>query len=104
MLLELRIRNFAIIEEAHLEFGAGLNVLSGEAGARKTIILSALGLLLGSRASPEMIRSGEKEAQVEGLFELEARPRCRNLQSGPATEPGANWLCVGLSPRVGVPE
>ena len=71
MLLELRIRNFAIIEEAHLEFGAGLNVLSGETGAGKTIILSALGLLLGSRASPDMIRSGEKEAHVEGLFELE---------------------------------
>jgi DNA repair protein RecN (Recombination protein N) len=71
MLLELRIRNFAIIEEAHLEFGAGLNVLSGETGAGKTIILSALGLLLGSRASPDMIRAGEKEAQVEGLFEFE---------------------------------
>ena len=71
MLLELRIRNFAIIEEAHLEFGAGLNVLSGETGAGKTIILSALGLLLGSRASPDMIRAGEKEAQVEGIFELE---------------------------------
>jgi DNA repair protein RecN (Recombination protein N) len=71
MLLELNIRNFAIIEEAHLEFGAGLNVLSGETGAGKTIILSALGLLLGSRASPDMIRSGEKEAVVEGLFELE---------------------------------
>jgi len=71
MLLELRIRNFAIIEEANLEFGAGLNVLSGETGAGKTIILSALGLLLGSRASPDMIRTGEKEAVVEGLFELE---------------------------------
>jgi len=71
MLLELNIRNFAIIEEAHLEFGAGLNVLSGETGAGKTIILSALGLLLGSRASPDMIRTGEKEAVVEGLFELQ---------------------------------
>jgi DNA repair protein RecN (Recombination protein N) len=71
MLLELNIRNFAIIEEAHLEFGAGLNVLSGETGAGKTIILNALGLLLGSRASPDMIRTREKEAIVEGLFELE---------------------------------
>ncbi len=71
MLLELHIRNFAIIEEAQLEFGAGLNVLSGETGAGKTIILSALGLLLGSRASPDMIRTGEKEAVVEGRFELE---------------------------------
>ncbi|MGC1398739.1 DNA repair protein RecN [Candidatus Binatus sp.] len=71
MLLELNIRNFAIIEEARLEFGAGLNVLSGETGAGKTIILNALGLLLGSRASPDMIRAGEKDAVVEGLFELE---------------------------------
>jgi DNA repair protein RecN (Recombination protein N) len=71
MLLELHIRNFAIIEEAHLEFEPGLNVLSGETGAGKTIILNALGLLLGSRASPDMIRAGEKEAVVEGLFELE---------------------------------
>ncbi|MDB5108482.1 MAG: hypothetical protein JWM69_1423, partial [Candidatus Binatus sp.] len=84
MLLELRIRNFAIIEEAHLEFGAGLNVLSGETGAGKTIILSALGLLLGSRASPDMIRSAAKEATVEGLFELEgehALPGIERTQS-----------------------
>src|SRR5260370_12114998 len=71
MLLELRMRNFAIIGEADLECGGGLNVLLGETGAGKTIILSALGLLLGSRASPDMIRTGEKEAVVEGLFELE---------------------------------
>jgi DNA repair protein RecN (Recombination protein N) len=71
MLLELRIRNFAIIEETSLDFGPGLNVLSGETGAGKTIILSALGLLLGGRASPDMVRSGEKEAVVEALFELE---------------------------------
>src|SRR5260370_2374316 len=80
MLLELRIRNFAIIEEAHLEFGAGLNVLSGETGAGKTIILSALGLLLGSRASPDMIRTGEKEAIVEGLFELEGESAMPELE------------------------
>jgi DNA repair protein RecN (Recombination protein N) len=71
MLLELRIRNFAIIEETSLEFGPGLNVLSGETGAGKTIILSALGLLLGERASPDMVRAGEKEAIVEAMFELE---------------------------------
>jgi DNA repair protein RecN (Recombination protein N) len=70
MLVELRIRNFAIIQEAELEFGAGLNVLSGETGAGKTIILTALGLLLGGRASPDMIRIGEKEAVVEALFEI----------------------------------
>jgi DNA repair protein RecN (Recombination protein N) len=81
MLLELNIRNFAIIEEAHLEFGAGLNVLSGETGAGKTIILNALGLLLGSRASPDMIRAGEKEAVVEGLFELEGEAAIPELDA-----------------------
>ena len=71
MLVELRIRNFAIIEEAALEFSPGLNVLSGETGAGKTIVLSALGLLLGGRASPDLIRTDSNEAIVEALFELE---------------------------------
>jgi DNA repair protein RecN (Recombination protein N) len=71
MLLELRIRNFAIIDQVELEFGPGLNVLSGETGAGKTIIMNALGLLLGMRASPEMVRTDRKEAVVEGLFQIE---------------------------------
>jgi DNA repair protein RecN (Recombination protein N) len=71
MLLELRIRNFAVIEEAALEFGPGLNVLTGETGAGKTIILSALGLLLGARASPDMVRAETREAVVEARFEIE---------------------------------
>ncbi|HLH78605.1 MAG TPA: DNA repair protein RecN [Candidatus Binataceae bacterium] len=70
MLLELRIRNFALIEQAALEFAPGLNVLSGETGAGKTIIMTALGLLLGMRASPDLIRAEQKEAAVEGRFEL----------------------------------
>jgi DNA repair protein RecN (Recombination protein N) len=71
MLVELRIRNFAIIEGAALYFGPGFNVLSGETGAGKTIIMTALGLLLGTRASPDMVRAAQSEAVVEGLFELE---------------------------------
>jgi DNA repair protein RecN (Recombination protein N) len=71
MLTELRIRNFAVIEEAALSFGAGLNVLSGETGAGKTIVMTALSLLLGGRASPELVRSGAREAAVEGVFEIE---------------------------------
>jgi DNA repair protein RecN (Recombination protein N) len=71
MLTELRIRNFAVIEQAALSFGAGLNVLTGETGAGKTIVMSALGLLLGGRASPDVIRTGAKEAVIEGVFELE---------------------------------
>src|ERR1700693_913939 len=71
MLTELRIRNFAVIEETALSFGPGLNVLTGETGTGKTIVMNALGLLLGSRASPEVIRTGAKEAVIEGVFELE---------------------------------
>src|SRR5277367_3608787 len=71
MLVELRISNLAVIRESALEFGPGLNVLSGETGAGKTIIMSALGLLLGMRASAEMIRTGAAEMVVEAVFELE---------------------------------
>ena len=71
MLTELRIRNFAVIEEAAISFAAGLNVLSGETGAGKTIVMTALGLLLGGRGSPELVRMGAREAEVEGLFEIE---------------------------------
>jgi DNA repair protein RecN (Recombination protein N) len=71
MLTELRIRNFAVIEEAALSFAAGLNVLSGETGAGKTIVMTALGQLLGGRASPELVRMGAREAVVEGVFEIE---------------------------------
>jgi DNA repair protein RecN (Recombination protein N) len=71
MLVELRIRNFAIIEGAAFYFGPGFNVLSGETGAGKTIVMTALGLLLGARASPEMVRTAQSEAVVEGLFELD---------------------------------
>ncbi len=91
MLLELRIRDFAIIEQAALEFNPGLNVLSGETGAGKTIVLSALGLLLGGRASPEMIRVGAKEAVVEGLFELEGEAAPDGLAERP---PGRREILI----------
>jgi DNA repair protein RecN (Recombination protein N) len=93
MLAELRIRNFAIIEEAALEFGPGFNVLSGETGAGKTIILTALGLLLGGRASPDMIRAGEKEAAVEALFELEGESALPELAER-GRDPGRRELVI----------
>jgi len=91
MLHELRIRNFAIIQEATLEFGPGLNVLSGETGAGKTIVLTALGLLLGGRGSPDMIRAGEKDAVVEALFELEGEAA---LEGFPGRDPAQRELAV----------
>ena len=70
MLSELRIRNFAIIESVTLPLGKGFNVLSGETGAGKSIIVGALGLLLGERASADLIRSGADKATVEGVFDV----------------------------------
>jgi len=70
MLSELRIRNLAIIDELDLTFGPSFNVLTGETGAGKSIIIDAVGLLLGDRASQEIIRAGAKRAEVEGAFRL----------------------------------
>ena len=70
MLTELRIRNFAIIESVTLPLGKGFNVLSGETGAGKSIIVGALGLLLGERASADLIRSGADKVSVEGVFDI----------------------------------
>ena len=69
MLRELRIKNFAVIDEVTLELGSGLNVLTGETGAGKSIILNALGLISGGRVTSDVIRHNEDEAIVEALFE-----------------------------------
>ncbi len=70
MLKELKINNFAIIENLHVEFQPGLNVLTGETGAGKSIIIDALNLILGGRADSDFIRTGETSATVESVFEI----------------------------------
>ncbi|MBU2054613.1 MAG: DNA repair protein RecN [Proteobacteria bacterium] len=70
MLKELNIRNFAIIDELQVTFAGGLNIISGETGAGKSIIIGAVGLLLGDRANADMIRSFEDSAVVEALFDV----------------------------------
>ncbi len=74
MLNELRIRNFAIIDQLHLTFGPGLNILTGETGAGKSIIIDAVGLLLGERASTEAVRAGSEVAEIEASFRLPTDP------------------------------
>ena len=69
MLRELRIRDIAIIEDVSVEFAGGLNVLSGETGAGKSIVLGALGLVLGGRAGSEWVRTGRKSAEVQARFD-----------------------------------
>lgn len=72
MLKRLRIQNFAIIDEVAIDFTAGLNIISGETGAGKSILMDALLLILGARASSDLIRRGSDEATVEALFEVNA--------------------------------
>jgi DNA repair protein RecN (Recombination protein N) len=70
MLQELSIRNFAIIDDLQISFSDGLTILSGETGTGKSIIINAVNLLLGSRATEKMIRSGAETAELEALFEI----------------------------------
>ncbi|MEK7742664.1 MAG: DNA repair protein RecN, partial [Nitrospirota bacterium] len=74
MLKELRIKNLAIIDDLKIRFETGLNVLTGETGAGKSIIVDALGLALGERAQTGMIKSGKDEASVEAFFEVSGHP------------------------------
>lgn len=68
MLQEISIKNFAIIEEIHLSFESGMIILTGETGAGKSIIIDAMGLLLGGRSSSDFVRTGKDKAEIEGLF------------------------------------
>ena len=78
MLRTLSVRNFAIIERLDLEFGPGFNVLTGETGAGKSILMDALNLLLGSRAGAEMVRGGADKAVVDAMFDLADSPDARS--------------------------
>ncbi len=69
MLANLRVRNYALLDEVDIEFTPGLNVLTGETGSGKSILIGALGLILGDRATSEAIRGGARTATIEGLFE-----------------------------------
>ncbi|VEE82881.1 putative DNA repair protein RecN [Streptococcus milleri] len=71
MLLEISIKNFAIIEEVSLNFEQGMTVLTGETGAGKSIIIDAMNMMLGSRATTDVIRHGAPKAEIEGLFAIE---------------------------------
>ena len=90
MLIELRIQNFAVIERLSVRLDPGLNVLTGETGAGKSIIVGALSLLLGERASTEAVRAGAERAMVEGVFDVEGRRDILDLltEQGLAAEDG----------------
>jgi DNA repair protein RecN (Recombination protein N) len=80
MLHEIHIRNYAVVENLSLEFFPGLNLITGETGSGKSILVDALGLVLGGRASPDVIRTGEDRASVTAVFQ------------GPSSAPWSDWL------------
>src|SRR3712207_5388459 len=100
MLRFLRIRNLAVIEGVEVEFEPGFNVLTGETGAGKSILVEAVGLLLGGRASSDLVRTGEDTATIEAIFdaagdelivrrEITAQGRSRAFVNGALATAGA---------------
>jgi len=79
MLRELSVKNFALIEELDISFDKGLNILTGETGAGKSIIIGAIGLILGGRASSEVVRKGSDLCEVTGLFETMENTRLKEM-------------------------
>jgi DNA repair protein RecN (Recombination protein N) len=79
VLLELMVENYAVVERVRVKFHKGLNLLTGETGSGKSIVVDALGLVLGGRASADMVRSDTLRARVSAIFEAPEDPACRTL-------------------------
>ena len=81
MLLELRVENYAVIDQVTVEFGPGLNLLTGETGAGKSILIDALALLMGEKASLEIVRHGAEKASISCVFQIESAQISRILEA-----------------------
>lgn len=101
MLTDLIISNFAIIDRLHVSFGPGFNVLTGETGAGKSIIIDAVGLLLGDRARPDVIRTGEDTATVEALVDISFDPGLRRELAEAGFEDGEEMVIKRVVSRSG---
>lgn len=94
MLKELHVRNYAVIDDLRIELEPGLNVLTGETGAGKSLIVGALSLLLGERASSDVVRAGEDRALVEGVFDCSGAPELVRLCEEQGIEVDGDWLIL----------
>jgi DNA repair protein RecN (Recombination protein N) len=92
MLTRLQIRNFAIIDEIEVEFGAGMTVLTGETGAGKSILVDALGLVLGERGGGALIRPGSERAEFSAEFDITAQPEAKAWLETQALDAGSDCL------------
>jgi DNA repair protein RecN (Recombination protein N) len=94
MLQELKVSQFAIIDNLHIEFQNGLNILSGETGSGKSILLKSLGLLMGEKASSDIIRTGATQAVVEGAFDIKKRSDIKATLNNAGIDTSDNTLIV----------
>jgi len=94
VLLELVVENYAVVERAHVRFHSGLNLLTGETGSGKSLVVDAVGLLFGGRASADVIRTGAPRARISGIFEWPADRAFRALVLEAGIEPDEEELLV----------
>lgn len=94
MLVELMVENLAVIERLRVRFHSGFNVLTGETGSGKSIVVDALGLLFGGRASADMIRTGCERARISGIFETSDEPAVRTRLEAMGITPEEGELLV----------
>jgi DNA repair protein RecN (Recombination protein N) len=94
MLVDLMVENYAVIERVRVRLHPGLNLLTGETGSGKSIVVDALGLLLGARASAEMVRTGADRARISGVFEITPTPALSKLLEDSGVELEENELLV----------
>ena len=79
MLRSLQIKDYALIGLINVEFGKGLNIITGETGAGKSILIDSMGLLLGERASTEVVRKGANKSIVEGIFDVDGNNKVKHM-------------------------
>lgn len=99
MLSDLQVKNFALINQVNINFKKGLNVLSGETGAGKSIIIGALDILLGSRASTDVIRSGKDSAYISAFFQPEELAKINNIIKEAGIEAEKNGILIAREIR-----
>jgi DNA repair protein RecN (Recombination protein N) len=94
VIAELAVENYAVIERLRVRFHRGLNLLTGETGSGKSIVVDALGLLFGGRASADMVRAGADRARISGIFEVSANPALTKMLDGAGIEIEDNEILV----------